>query len=212
MRRAPEVRDHIIQLLTALTSCNNDIWDIASGARQDGSSLAHELEDYDDDLFLDHQPQSEALELALNVADVVTNLMKVSALIRKATTRDRYARAYSENEIPFLTEFDARHVADKFPKTVAHSWLLDRLGKANARRRLYLRYARDHRDRLGEVSLLPFEKAKFLTFGRHVIRLLRLMTVTLKSASSHILPLLFLLYLFLIKATCFPTCAHRWEC
>ena len=147
------MREHIVQLLQALLSCNDDLYQITSGMRQDGSLQAYATDDLDVEFLLDDVPQSEADELTLNVADIVTNLMKVSALRRKATKRDRYERAFSANSQPILTEIDTRHVADKFPKVRAHRWLVERLGKAIVQRRQFLLYAREHRDRLAEVSL-----------------------------------------------------------
>lgn len=99
------------------------------------------------------EPASELQELCTSLPDLLTSLFKVSIYIRKNTTRDRYAKAAAANYDEFLTEFDIAHVLEKFPKTAAHPWLQYRLGNAITKRRQYLRYVRDHRDKVARRPL-----------------------------------------------------------
>lgn len=68
--------------------------------------------------------------------------------MERSTVRDRYARAEASQEDKFNDQFDVAYVHEKFVLRKAEKWLLDRLGKAITKRRAFLRYARDHRERM----------------------------------------------------------------
>jgi hypothetical protein len=149
LREAPEVVDRIVELLEELTEINGEALEIVSGER---SNRKIADEDSDTDSSDPGSGQDELSELFLSVGDVLTSLFKVSMLVKKATTRDRYARAANAKDKPYLAEFDIRHVADKYPKAREHPWLLERLGTAINQRRQYLRYCRNHKNRIAHVS------------------------------------------------------------
>lgn len=144
LREAPEVIERIVELLDELTEINSDILEIVSGGRTN-----REISESDDDF----ESSDELSELNLSVNDIITSLFKVSMLVKKATTRDRYAKAASAKEAAFLAEFDIRHVADKYPKLRTQPWLLERLGNAITQRRQFLRYCRNHKHRIAHVSI-----------------------------------------------------------
>jgi hypothetical protein len=145
LREAPEVVERIVELLDELTEINSDILEIMSGERTN-----RQMSESDDD---DLGSSDELSELSLSVGDIITSLFKVSMLVKKATTRDRYAKAASAKEDAFLAEFDIRHVADKYPKIRTKPWLLERLGRAITQRRQFLRYCRNHKHRIAHVSV-----------------------------------------------------------
>lgn len=149
LREAPEVVNRIVELLDELTEVNSDILAILSGSR--ANRRMSEPEDSDD-----LESSDELSELHLSVDDSITSLFKVSMLVKKATKRDRYAKAASAKSDPFLAEFDMRHVADKYPKIRTQPWLLERLGSAITQRRQFLRYCRDHKNRIAHVSNFSF--------------------------------------------------------
>lgn len=147
VREAPEVAERILELLDELVDTNADIFAIASGERDDAALLDSDGDpDGNDD-------QTELSELGLAAGDTISSLLKVAALLRKATGRDRYAKAAASKDNPFLEAFDLRHVAEKFPKLDGQPWLRDRLGRANVQRRHYLRYARKHHERIAHEPL-----------------------------------------------------------
>lgn len=152
LRDAPEVEDRIAELLEELSETNQDICSITTGEQENRPVEEHEDESSDPDSDNDGGPD-ELSELWLSVGDIISSLMKVSMLVRKATGRDRYLKAASAAGAPFLPDFDKRHVEDKFPKARQLPWLVDRLGAAITQRRQYLRYSRDHRHRIGGVCL-----------------------------------------------------------
>lgn len=99
-------------------------------------------------------------ELLACVSGGISTLFKVSVIVRKATHRDRYARAAASNNSPIDPSYDIAHVCEKFPKigTQVSFWLAERLGKANTRRRQFLRYCRNHKERLAHPSAHNSEK------------------------------------------------------
>jgi hypothetical protein len=100
----------------------------------------------------DALPRSEIVELQRAIHDTITNLFKLSMIIRKPTPRGRYTA--SKDTQPLDVSSDVAHVWQKFPHTRDHGWLVERLGKANTRRREYFRYRREHRRKL-TVAELP---------------------------------------------------------
>ncbi len=107
--------------------------------------------DYEDEASVlsdQSQPSSELEELLKSSSDTISNLFKISVLVKSATSRDRYAKAAKAQGEPFDARFDISHVGHKFPLVHQTDWLEKRLGKAITQRRQYLRYCRQHRDRL----------------------------------------------------------------
>jgi hypothetical protein len=93
---------------------------------------------------------SEASELFKSVKDTITSLFRISIIIRQASPRDRFAKALAAQQEPFDDRFDINHVSHKFPilNTKEKEWFKERVGKAITQRRQYLRYSRNHRDKL----------------------------------------------------------------
>ncbi|QYT02588.1 hypothetical protein H0G86_009582 [Trichoderma simmonsii] len=77
-------------------------------------------------------------------------LFRIAVLVRKENPDTRFERAIRSSKCTFPPTFDIDHVREKYPKLKAkeQSWLAERLGKAIARRRQFIKYCRDHRDRL----------------------------------------------------------------
>ena len=93
------------------------------------------------------EPVMEIIQLFSAVNEAVTSLYKLSIAIRKPTPRDRYAKATSST--PFDASYDVGHVYEKFPHVRSKPWLIDKMGRAITRRREFLRYRENHRERLG---------------------------------------------------------------
>lgn len=143
LREAPEVASRILEILEEICETNEDVGAAIgeAGAPQPGS----ESEDGETSIVRD---------LCLSVGDSLRSLLKVSALLRKATTRDRYALAAASKHDTLPNEYDwydHRHVCEKFPKTVQQTWLCERLAKAITQRRRYLRYAQKHEKRVARA-------------------------------------------------------------
>ncbi|KAI9791856.1 MAG: hypothetical protein M1816_003401 [Peltula sp. TS41687] len=92
------------------------------------------------------RPISELRELFLAAAGSVTSLFRLSIVIRNPTPRGRYAK--SASMAPLDDTFDIGHVWQRYPRARETTWLLERLGKANTRRRQYFRYRERHGEKL----------------------------------------------------------------
>lgn len=100
------------------------------------------------------EPLSEIYEIFLSIPETITSLFKLSVLIRNNSSRDRYAKALaSVSKGPFDDRFDIDHVGNKFPRLYRDdmTWLRVRLGKAITHRRQYLRYCREHHEKLSKA-------------------------------------------------------------
>ena len=95
-------------------------------------------------------PTTEIQELESAIRLGLENLFKTSIFIRKFTSRDRRKRAAASK--PFDNRADIMYLKDRYPSLVENSTLAARLGEANARRRQYFKYRRDHNERLSAVS------------------------------------------------------------
>ncbi|KAK5682106.1 hypothetical protein LTS10_005231 [Elasticomyces elasticus] len=154
LRDAPRPASRILVVLQDLCETNHDLLEILLGHRQDAAHADVEDEELDPDddgtfdLEVVEKPKSEAHELCLTVGDSITSLMKVSNLIRKATPRDKYAKAAAKKPMPEWTPSDRSHVGEKFPKVKDRWWLVERLGDAITARRQFLGYSQEHHERL----------------------------------------------------------------
>lgn len=174
LREAPKLVDRIVELLEDMEESIDDsmtwyraqnlcrsnkyaVSQIASGRRQnrvglDSDDDTHDI--YDDPTEEDGQEVTELDEIFQTLADSISSLFKISLLIRSATPRDRYAKAATSLKQPFDESFDISHCGHKHPKLEKkeNQWLRNRLGQAITQRRQYLKYCRDHHDKLGADS------------------------------------------------------------
>ncbi|PNP50159.1 hypothetical protein THARTR1_09148 [Trichoderma harzianum] len=109
-----------------------------------------DIEHFDD--FGDTQ-QGPAEEIRMNFELISLSLkvlFRIAVLLRKTSPDYRFERAIHSSKFTFPHAFDVDHVREKYPKlkTEGQSWLAERLGKAIAGRRQFIKYCRDHRDRL----------------------------------------------------------------
>jgi hypothetical protein len=135
---------------------------IASGNRTDESLLSPtppkntvpdtmeaEFHTTDEDITKDEH--SEMWELHKLCSSIITSLFKLSMVIRKSTSRDRYTKAaLASLKEPFDDRFDVAHVGEKFRhlEQPEMQWFKLRLGRAITQRRQYFRYCHEHRARL----------------------------------------------------------------
>lgn len=99
-------------------------------------------------------------ERAVLILDMVSQclnaLFRIGILVRKATGRDRFDRALQQPKLEFPAEYDISYVKQKYPKLSSKdkSWLASRLGIANAKRRHFIQYSRDHQARLNSIDVV----------------------------------------------------------
>lgn len=95
-----------------------------------------------------------ALWLRASLDNAVSRLFRISSLIAKATTRDKFARAEIKCNLAMYEPYDIGHINEKVKAASgkASAWLINRLGKANTKRRQFLAYSREHRKDLSNES------------------------------------------------------------
>ncbi|KAL2067320.1 hypothetical protein VTL71DRAFT_1744 [Oculimacula yallundae] len=172
VRDAPKIAKQITELLDELAESLEDVHLIASHARENRTGALHESKtslstenlDLGKDAELngsEDEELSEIREIYASIEDAIGNLFRFSIIIRNNTNRDRYAKASAAAITnPFNDQFDICHVEQKFPALGKSNdrWLIDRLGKAVTQRRQYLKYSRDHRDKIAsEPQILGSE-------------------------------------------------------
>jgi hypothetical protein len=134
------------------------VLEIISGNQEDRRIIPEALIENDDVSCLEHQlelevapglEKNESQDVLDAISDCIRSLLKISILIRKATPRDRFARAL-QGDNPFIDQFDVNHVAERYPKLNKpdSDWLCARLGRAITKRRQFLRYSQEHGSRI----------------------------------------------------------------
>lgn len=132
----------------------NLVYYISIGEREnrtkDAEILEPEVSDGDGAVCFNSRSINEAQDISGIIIDCVSGLMKLSILIRKATHRDRWSRALQDPKDRLDDQFDIRHVGQKFPKLnrPGLEWLKIRLGRAITQRRQFIRYSREHSQKL----------------------------------------------------------------
>jgi hypothetical protein len=86
--------------------------------------------------------KSTELEQSIyEMAEINTGLYDLAILFKTNTSKDIFIKA-ATIDISFFVNWDINHVAQKFPQ--AESWLQQRLGRANSRRRQKFKYLQQH--------------------------------------------------------------------
>ena len=96
-------------------------------------------------------PTSEMQELISAIRTSLDSLFKASIFIRKFASENKRLRAAKDK--PFDNRADVMYIEERYPLLKKKSpTLVARLGEANARRRQYFKYCRDHDERLSTVT------------------------------------------------------------
>jgi len=153
LREASHIRDRVTELLLNLRAVLREALEIITGERvpwedlsdSDSDESEHESPDSEED------PTTELAQLASNMAEINSCLMRLSLAIRNPAPHDQFKES-AQIDVTHYETFDVDHVRGKFPE--AEEFLVHRLGKAISRRRQYLRYREEHRKKL-EQGLKP---------------------------------------------------------
>lgn len=172
LRDAPKFTAQTVLMLQDLRDTLQDICAITAGERENRASSPitetyppsneddpHERSTVNSGVELDEDgteiaPISEIQDLFESIPETIASLFKISVLVRNSSSRDRFAKALAAAvKNPFDDHFDIEHVGHKFPR-LRHedmAWLRTRLGKAITQRRQYLRYCREHREKMSRI-------------------------------------------------------------
>jgi hypothetical protein len=181
LRKAPQVRSRVNDLLAALSESLDEGKSRSSIQHEKVTSLTiysvlHESSEYTDGAIREQQTVTstqdeldlldmlgltedesagscaEISHACQKVAEDISHLFKVAAVIGKSIARDRYARAETASKEKFDDHYDVAHVKAKFKHGKAPDWLMIRLGQAITKRRQYIKYVREHRSRIDSDS------------------------------------------------------------
>ncbi|KAL6407945.1 hypothetical protein AUP68_08986 [Ilyonectria robusta] len=161
---AHDIRQQICLQLDEVATALEDLMSIVQGIspnRDMAFDMDIEVEDVDEEsLEIDGlededatiEPFDEAHMLIEVISESISYLFRIGILVRKSTPRDRFKRALQASDLAFPASFDVDYVRQKHPK-IREGSLLGRLGGGIAKRRQFIRYCRDHRNRLGADDL-----------------------------------------------------------
>ncbi|RFU32801.1 hypothetical protein B7463_g3563, partial [Scytalidium lignicola] len=155
IREDPTAQRNINQVLDYLVEDLESISKILRGVTPNGTwigelPLSHEKQE-----ALEDYSSSDIKELLYSIRDRISDLFRLSIVIRGKPATDEYAKAALRYP-HFNCTTDLVHVRDKYPEATGETWLLDRLGLAITRRRQFLLYRKNHQQRLEEVHNLKY--------------------------------------------------------
>ncbi|KAG7285371.1 hypothetical protein NEMBOFW57_009998 [Staphylotrichum longicolle] len=145
LRDASHVKSQVVNLLKDLIGLIEDASAIATGQKTPWDRQYPEAEESADTDSDDGSPDTELGQIALDMADVVNCLLRLTVAIRNPAPHDRYVKTQFV-EASHFEPFDIKHVHSKFDQI--QPWLAERLGTAITRRRQYLKYRQSHHEKL----------------------------------------------------------------
>ncbi|KAK8022470.1 hypothetical protein PG993_013237 [Apiospora rasikravindrae] len=171
LKGAKRVLEQVVRLLNDIQEALDDLFEIASGNSENRPIPSAPGVVSDDptsvqssscnDLCSSKLQRYEDQDLLELISKSIGSLLKITVLIRKATPRDRFAKALQGTN-PFMDDFDIAYVAERYPKLAGpdNRWLCERLGRAITKRRQFLRYSREHSRRIaghGDVDTVDHQ-------------------------------------------------------
>lgn len=170
LRNSPIIRDAILRLLVDLRDSARSAHDIVSGKQENRTALPlidteTDLAEFDISSGSDSSKlssgqnipivssDSEIEQLTSAIRGSIDNLFKISVFIRKFAPKERRQRAAEKAE-SFISQTDEIYIRDRYPavERQGRGDLVIRLGLANAHRRQYFMYCREHNDRLSRTG------------------------------------------------------------
>lgn len=170
LRNNPIIRDAILRLLADLRDSACNALSIVSGKQENRTALPLidpeiDLAEFDVSSGSEtSEPSSsgengivvsssEIDELISAIRGGINSLFKTSVFIRKFAPKERRQRAVEKADI-FTSQIDEIYIKDRYPAVERNgrSDLVVRLGLANAHRRQYFVYCREHNDRLSRAD------------------------------------------------------------
>lgn len=138
-------------MTVALGTCPNRELEDAEGVALMSKGSDSELGDI---IVFETHRSEEAQSILEVMSQCIRSLFRIGILVRRIGVADRFQRALQRQELGFPASFDIDHTENKYSK-LSHPdkrWLAERAGIANAKRRQYIQYCRDHAFRLKTAS------------------------------------------------------------
>ncbi|KAK2605572.1 hypothetical protein N8I77_008401 [Diaporthe amygdali] len=171
LRNSPQIRDAILRLLADLCDSTRDALDIVSGKQENRTALPlidlkldfgeFDLSSGSESSYASSSGKkapaassaSEIDELTSAIKGSINSLFKTSIFIRNFAPKQRRQKA-AEKTDSFVSQTDEMYIKDRYPlvEQRGRADLVTRLGLANALRRQYFLYCREHNDRLSKTD------------------------------------------------------------
>ncbi|KAI1121420.1 hypothetical protein F5Y10DRAFT_282497 [Nemania abortiva] len=157
LRDSSHLRTQVLRLLNDSTTSLNEVYSILSGETLPWDEEFGELGELDEELtdLLKNETfefESELDQLTKEIADAISNLLRLSMSLRNPAPHDRFmSTEYAK--VRYFEANDKAHVEAKFPK--ADQSLIIRLGQALSQRRQYFRYRESHHEKLARGLFDP---------------------------------------------------------
>lgn len=135
LRDSSHIRQQIMKLLAELPE---RLQDVRYGIEEGEDDEVESLEDSSSD---NEATQTEIQQQRENVATIIDCLFQMSMLVRKPAQHDLRTGS-TKIDVAAFEPFDYNHVRSKYP--TADEQVVSRLGRANTRRRKYLKYRERH--------------------------------------------------------------------
>ncbi|KAF8536959.1 hypothetical protein BDD12DRAFT_746554, partial [Trichophaea hybrida] len=148
LREATRMKNMVLDLLEDLQSALQDVGLSTSLGEGDGEGDEEQGPQAEVELTPPENISNPPLEESLtDITHIITCLYKFSIATRNPTPRDRLEKC-SSIDVSYFESFDIQHAAEKFPSLDTNHYLIQRLGKANTRRRQLLRYHEQHHEKI----------------------------------------------------------------
>lgn len=147
LRDAPSVSKSVLQLLSSLDGLIIDVRLLLTHPHLSSNIFSHNTDSSNSESSEDEDVDgsSEVKQIFNDISELIGSLHRLSMSIRNPTVTRRYKKDMSL-DTSFFESYDIEHVGQKFPE--ASTNLAYRLGKANSRRRLWLKSRELHAEKL----------------------------------------------------------------
>ncbi|KAF8244040.1 hypothetical protein K440DRAFT_663731 [Wilcoxina mikolae CBS 423.85] len=153
LREASKVKQVVIKLLEDLRTALQEAIDVVSGEGPPDDTVSEFSESSTSSSESGEsgpvvaRAVTELEDCCLDISHVVSCLYKFSVAIRDPASRDLF-RKCSKIDVSHYEAFDLGHVTDKYPVPDTYIYLIERLAKANTRRRQLLKYYEMHHEKI----------------------------------------------------------------
>ncbi|EXJ84282.1 hypothetical protein A1O3_04949 [Capronia epimyces CBS 606.96] len=146
LRDASHIKTQIVNLLRSFKRALRDLEEVLTALSRKEPLAEEDAKGRDENMDED-DATAEVEDIFLHITEVISNLYRLSMLVRQPSQQDRLLR-YRKDDALGYEPFDRQHVLEKLPK--ADSSVIDRLGTAISNRRRDLKGLERHRAKLAK--------------------------------------------------------------
>ncbi|KAL8791920.1 MAG: hypothetical protein Q9195_005496 [Heterodermia aff. obscurata] len=148
LREAASMRDSVLELLDDLRNNIQEACEVVSGQRLPYDEIDSESSSSGSEIFEESPDAKVTTELGQtmgDIHDIISSLYEISIMLRDPAPRDRLLKI-AAIDVSYFEQWDKMHIEHKFPE--ARPILIERLARANCKRRQYFKYLEKHHDKL----------------------------------------------------------------